>query len=80
MSTSTPDSSPDSTPDSPLPAPSPAWPLLPNETEIYILPDGQVIIADLPAELAGLADGLGRVQADPVPIADNPHIDSQSPA
>jgi hypothetical protein len=25
---------------------------MPTETEVYILPDGQVVIADLPAELA----------------------------
>lgn len=25
---------------------------MPVETEVYILPDGQVVIADLPAELA----------------------------
>jgi hypothetical protein len=37
-------------------------PLFPVETEIYILPDGQVVVADLPAELAHLAgylNGLG---------------------
>lgn len=28
------------------------WPALPTETEIYILPDGEIVIADLPAELA----------------------------
>ena len=57
MSTSTPDKQP----------PVPAWPQLPNETEIYILPDGQVIIADLPAELMGLAAELGQVQPCQVP-------------
>jgi hypothetical protein len=31
----------------------------PVETEIYILPDGQVVFADLPQELAGLRDSLG---------------------
>ena len=36
-----------------------AWPLLPVETEIYILPDGRVIVADLPAELAPLLAALG---------------------
>lgn len=36
-----------------------AWPLLPVETEIYILPDGRVIVADLPAELASLLAALG---------------------
>jgi len=39
----TPDSDKDSTT---------SWPSLPTETEIYILPDGQIVIADLPAELA----------------------------
>lgn len=45
------------------------WPLLPTETDIYILPDGQVVIADLPAELADLADRLG----DTGPGAVTPH-------
>ena len=31
----------------------------PTETEIYILPDGQVVFADLPAELIDLAENLG---------------------
>jgi hypothetical protein len=35
--------------------------LFPTETEIYILPDGQVLFADLPAELAELAAQLGSV-------------------
>jgi len=39
---------------------------LPNETEIYILADGQVIVADLPAELAGLAAKLGQAQANSI--------------
>ena len=46
------------------------WPQLPNETEIYILPDGQVIIADLPAELMGLAAELGQVQPRQRPETD----------
>lgn len=33
--------------------------MLPVETEIYILPDGRVIVADLPAELAPLLAALG---------------------
>lgn len=41
------------------------WPLLPTETEIYILPSGQVVFADLPAELAALATDLGT-EAPPV--------------
>ncbi|MFN8489205.1 MAG: hypothetical protein U0350_16585 [Caldilineaceae bacterium] len=36
------------------------WPALPTETEIYILPDGRVVIADLPAELAPLLTELGE--------------------
>jgi hypothetical protein len=39
------------------------WPALPTETEIYILPDGRVVIADLPAELAPLAAALGAAEA-----------------
>jgi len=38
---------------------SQAWPLLPVETEIYILPDGRVVVADLPAELVPLLAALG---------------------
>ena len=40
------------------------WPALPTETEIYILPDGRVVIADLPAELALALDNLGLVTPD----------------
>ena len=36
---------------------------MPTETEIYILPDGQVVIADLPAELSDLVVRLGDVDA-----------------
>ncbi|MEZ4865304.1 MAG: hypothetical protein R3C14_28600 [Caldilineaceae bacterium] len=39
-----------------------AWPLLPVETEIYILPDGRVVVADLPAELAAIVPALGAVE------------------
>jgi len=35
---------------------------LPTETEIYILPDGRVVIADLPAELAPLLAALGAAE------------------
>jgi hypothetical protein len=45
------------------------WPLLPTETEIYILPDGRVIIADLPAELADCLPGLGVIQPCAPPAA-----------
>jgi hypothetical protein len=40
-----------------------AWPELPTETEVYILPDGQVVVADLPAELAAHLERLG-IRAD----------------
>jgi hypothetical protein len=42
---------------------SDAWLALPTETDIYILPDGRVVIADLPAALAGLAAALGAAEA-----------------
>ncbi|MEZ4676125.1 MAG: hypothetical protein R2932_18020 [Caldilineaceae bacterium] len=40
------------------------WSAMPTETEIYLLPDGRVVIADLPIELADLVQALGMV--DPV--------------
>ena len=43
------------------------WPALPTETEIYLLPDGRVVIADLPAELAPMAARLGA--AEPCALA-----------
>lgn len=49
------------------------WPLLPVETEIYILPDGRVIVADLPAELASLLAALGvPAPAEPALAETNP--------
>jgi hypothetical protein len=51
------------------------WPTLPTETEIYILPDGRVVIADLPAELAPLAAALGAVEACEIaPHASDPAL------
>ena len=47
-----------------------AWPLLPVETEIYILPDGRVIVADLPAELAPLLAALGITASADVDVID----------
>ncbi len=38
------------------------WPALPTETEIYILPDGRVVVADMPIELASLLAELGPVE------------------
>jgi len=51
-----------------------AWPALPTETEIYILPDGRVVIADLPAELATLVAALGVAEAGA--IEDHAQFDS----
>jgi hypothetical protein len=53
--------SPSTTPETPEATPvSPAhWP---TETEVYILPDGQVIFADLPAELATRLEVIGPVE------------------
>lgn len=48
-----------------------AWPV---ETDIYILPDGRVVVADLPAELAGALARLGTVE--PCEIADHDRTDS----
>lgn len=48
-----------------------AWPV---ETDIYILPDGRVIVADLPAELAGALARLGQVE--PCEITDYDCTDS----
>lgn len=36
---------------------------LPLETEIYILPDGRVFFADLPAELSALAASLSATSS-----------------
>jgi len=34
------------------------WPIMPIETEIYLLPDGRVVIADMPVELTELIVAL----------------------
>ena len=46
------------------------WPLMPTETEIYILPDGRVIFADLPIELSDLATTMG--EAEPCAVVSVP--------
>ena len=46
---------------------------MPTETEIYILPDGQVVIADLPAELSDLVVQLGDVDACAVDFGAEPN-------
>ncbi|MCB0121463.1 MAG: hypothetical protein KDE58_04425 [Caldilineaceae bacterium] len=40
------------------------WPTMPTETEIYLLPDGRVIIADMPVELTELVTALNGGQLD----------------
>lgn len=50
-----------------------AW-ALPIETDIYILPDGRVVIADLPAELLEATSRLGRTE--PCEIGDYEPVDS----
>lgn len=42
------------------------FPLLPTETEIYILPDGRVVVADLPVELAAILSSLGVTEPSEV--------------
>lgn len=46
-----------------MPEPESAWPALPTETEIYILPNGEIVVADLPAELAAHIAQLMRTEA-----------------
>lgn len=36
--------------------------LLPTESEIYLLPDGRVVVADLPEPLLGLVTALGVIE------------------
>ena len=48
------------------------WLALPSETDIYILPDGRVVVADLPAGLAGLAAALGTPEACEIAADDQP--------
>ena len=48
----------------------------PVETEIYILPDGRIVIADLPAELARPLSQLGPVL--PCEISNHDILDSTS--
>jgi len=64
---SSPDTSPQQPPEQAAhpdagPGNNDGWPALPTETEIYILPDGRVVVADLPAELVPLVDELGVAQ------------------
>ncbi|MCX6048366.1 MAG: hypothetical protein NT075_24960 [Chloroflexi bacterium] len=51
------------------------WPAMPTETEIYILPDGRIVIADLPAELAPLLLELGEAEPYTRPAAETSPAD-----
>jgi hypothetical protein len=44
------------------PASDEYWPRLPTETEIYILPSGEIVVADMPAELAAQIARLASLQ------------------
>ena len=59
---------------SPLPAPELAsadLPPMPVETDIYILPDGRIVVADLPAELVEVLPRLGLVEPCEIPDHDS---------
>ena len=51
------------------------WPLLPIETEIYLLPDGRVVIADMPVELADMVVQLGMLAQAPTVVPILPAVD-----
>jgi hypothetical protein len=52
------------------------WPSLPTETEIYILPSGEIVVADLPVELAAQLAQL--TQIEPLEPANNSdHVSNQ---
>ena len=74
MSTATNNDATSTMPDSP--ASLDEWVPLPTETEIYILPNGRVVIADLPLELGPLAEALGTTEACEIvekdPVAEDP--------
>ena len=59
--------------------PAADWPLMPTETEIYIMPDGQVVFADLPVELSELVDQLGGVEPCAVELKPESEIPNDSP-
>jgi len=49
----------------------------PTETEIYLLPDGRVVIADLPMELTPLVSTLGM--PEPCEVAPNLPDSAETP-
>ncbi len=55
--------------------------LFPTETEIYILPDGRVIVADLPTELSALVERVGvSLEGPAVPIDSRNNPEQDYPA
>ncbi len=59
------------------PAPAGDDMLFPTETEIYLLPDGRIVVADLPAELADAIASLGTVEpCDVIAAGDAPPAQS----
>ena len=62
------------------PEASSEWPALPTETEIYILPNGEIVVADLPVELAAQLTRLTRhePQQESILLANNSdHVSDQ---
>ena len=53
---------------------------MPTETEIYIMPDGQVVFADLPIELSELVEQLGDVEPCGVELNAEREIPDDSPS
>ncbi|MCC6458441.1 MAG: hypothetical protein IT328_26060 [Caldilineaceae bacterium] len=64
-----------------MPEADSVWPTLPTETEIYILPDGEIVVADLPAELAAQLAQLtqnGPTEVEPIELANHSdHVSDQ---
>lgn len=57
------------------------WPALPTETEIYILPNGEIIVADLPEELAArLAAWLPSEANKTAEEPESCHVPKQPPS
>lgn len=46
-----------------MPPDAAEWAAMPTETEIYILPTGEIVVADLPAELAEQLAQLTRMNS-----------------
>jgi hypothetical protein len=56
------------------------WAAMPTETEIYILPTGEIVVADLPAELAEQLAQLTRVnlpKETTTPVNDSDYVSNQ---